>query len=74
MAIIPKNYHADDDTTNGVYTIYGYPKYFKNDQDELQEVDTRIVASTRPGYDYEVTLGVYKLYIKTDPVFIFLQA
>ena len=71
MATIPKNYWAEDDTTEGKFRIFSYPKYYKDDQEEWQEVSTSVVPSTRQGYAYEVTAGVYKLWIKSDGTFTF---
>jgi len=33
MAKIPKNYWAEDDTTEGVFRIFSYPKYYKDKLD-----------------------------------------
>ena len=56
-------------TAPGQMTILSYPKYYKNAQDQLIEVDTTLVASEEPDWDYEVTTGIWSLKVSADGTF-----
>jgi hypothetical protein len=53
----------------GKMTILSYPKYYKNAQDQLTEVDTTLVPSNDPDWDYEVTTGIWTLKVRGDGTF-----
>ncbi|MBD3265800.1 hypothetical protein GF373_03955, partial [bacterium] len=46
-------------TAPGQMTILSYPKYYRNAEDRLTPVDTTLVRSTDPDWDYEVTKGIW---------------
>ncbi len=66
------NYGADIEETGpreGIYRTYSYPKYYKDDNEGWQKIDTNIRSTFRPGYNWEMTSGLYKVWIKTDGTF-----
>jgi len=72
MARIPINHFSDKDLNpNGTITqdILSYPKYFKNSQNQFEEVNCSIVSSDDIGWEYEVKKGVYELHINSDGTF-----
>lgn len=67
--VIPVNHYSEQE--GNTWRIFGYPKYYKNDQGEYEPVDTTIRPSDRPGYAWEVIAGVYSLWIKENGAFTF---
>jgi len=65
------DYAVENDAEAGKFTFYSYPKYYKDAQENFQEVNTSVQTSTRLGYDHEIIAGVYKLWIKNDGTFTF---
>lgn len=49
-----------------VRVILTYPKYHRDGLGYLQETDCTIVESREPGWDWEVTKGIWALRIKND--------
>ncbi|MFH1744233.1 MAG: hypothetical protein ABIH23_34970, partial [bacterium] len=50
-------------------TFLSYPKYYRTPEGELTEVITNLTQSSDPEWDYEVTTGVWSLYVRTDGTF-----
>jgi len=65
------HFAEEEDLPNGQIQarILSYPKYFRNDQNQLEEVDPNFVASQDVGWDWEVKKGVWKLRVKNDGTF-----
>ena len=66
MAKIPKNYWAEDDTTEGKFRIFSYPKYYKDDQEDWQTELATYQAAQSQGTgesvdDPEISLTTYVL-------------
>lgn len=49
--------------------MLSYPKYYKNTGEELEEINTDIVPSTDPNWDYQVTSGFWQLFVRGDGYF-----
>ena len=47
-------------------TFLSYPKYYRNAENQLTEVDTTLRESDIPGWDYEVTTGIWTLRVRKD--------
>lgn len=65
------HFAEEEDLPNGQIQarILSYPKYFRNDQNQLEEVDPNFVVSQDVGWDWEVKKGVWKLRVKNDGTF-----
>ena len=46
-----------------------YPKYYRTTEGNLEKVETSLVPSTDPEWDYEVVKGIWQLKIKKDGTF-----
>ncbi|NQT71631.1 MAG: hypothetical protein HQ553_02530 [Chloroflexi bacterium] len=66
---IPINHFSEQ--VGNTWNVYAYPKYYKNEQGEYDLVDVSIRSSDKPGYTWEVTSGVYRLWIKENGTFTF---
>jgi len=72
MRTIPvKEYVEDRIEDNGSYsrTFLSYPKYHRHEDGTLHETDCTIIESQDPDWDWEVTEGVWTLYVKRDGTF-----
>jgi len=58
-----------EQTGPNTMTFLSYPKYYRNAFGNLTEVDTTLVESSNPDWDYEVTRGIWTLRIRTDGTF-----
>jgi RHS repeat-associated protein len=47
--------------------LYASPVYFQDTTGAYQPIEPQLVASARPGYNWEVTRGLYRVYFKDDP-------
>ncbi len=49
--------------------FYSYPKYYRNASGDLAEVDTNFRSSPLADWDYEVSMGIWRLLIRKDGTF-----
>ena len=58
-----------EQTGPGQMTFLSYPKYYKNTEGSLTEVNCTLVQSKDTDWDYEVTTGIWTLKVRTDGTF-----
>ncbi|MDX9755459.1 MAG: hypothetical protein RBU29_15960, partial [bacterium] len=58
-----------EQTGPGQMTFLAYPKYYRNANNELTEVNTTLSVSSDPDWDYEVTSGIWSLSVHKDGTF-----
>ena len=49
--------------------FYSYPKYYRNAGGNLAEVDTNFRSSPLADWDYEVSMGIWRLLVRKDGTF-----
>lgn len=47
--------------------LYSAPIHYLDNSGIYREIESSLTASSLPGYDYEVTKGLYRTYYKNDP-------
>ncbi len=50
----------------GTMTFFSYPKYYPDESGKLQLTDTTLRLSDDPDWDYEVTTGIWRLFVSRD--------
>ena len=58
-----------EQTGPGQMTFLSYPKYYKNAEGNLTEVNCTLVPSKDNDWDYEVTTGIWTLKVRKDGTF-----
>ena len=58
-----------EQTGPGQMTFLSYPKYYKNTEGNLSEVNCTLVPSKDKEWDYEVTTGIWTLKVRKDGTF-----
>ena len=58
-----------EQTGPGQMTFLSYPKYYKNTEGNLTEVNCTLVPSKDKEWDYEVTTGIWTLKVRKDGTF-----
>jgi hypothetical protein len=58
-----------EQTGPGQMVFMSYPKYYRDAARQLKPVNTTLVESTDPDWDYEVTTGIWSLFVRRDGTF-----
>ena len=64
----PVSEYAEKTGPNQI-TFLSYPKYYKSSEGSLVPVNTTLVPSKDPDWDYEVTAGIWALKVRKDGTF-----
>ena len=67
-APIPQSEYSEKTGPNQI-TFLAYPKYYKTSDGTLTPVNTTLVPSKDPEWDYEVTAGIWTLKVRKDGTF-----
>jgi|GEM_PF-3472213 len=68
----PINSHIEQQ--GNTWRIFSYPKYYRNEFGQYMPVDPTFRPSAREGFDWEVTAGIYSLWVGRDGAFAFRHA
>lgn len=67
--VIPINSHTEQE--GNTWRIFSYPKYYRNESGQYAPIDTTFRPSNREGFDWEVTTGLYSLWVARDGTYCF---
>jgi hypothetical protein len=58
-----------EQTSPGQMVFMSYPKYYRDAARQLKPVNTTLVESSDPDWEYEVTTGIWSLHVRRDGTF-----
>lgn len=65
---VPLSPYAEQSGPNTV-TVFSYPKYYQNHENQWIPVQTNFIRSDDQDWDYEVTTGIWSMFVRQDGTF-----